>query len=99
MDPTLGVEVELQVVDLESRKLVPHAPDILAAVNNHPHIKTELLQSTIELNTSDCRDVKEVQKDLMDLKEVVQPICEIWDAAYLFWNTSILNLDGTTDNR
>ena len=74
--PTLGVEVELQIVDLESRQLVPLAPDILAAVNNHPHIKTELLQSTIELNTSVCRDVKGVQKDLMSLREVVQPICE-----------------------
>ena len=73
--PTLGVEVELQIVDLESRKLVPLAPELLAAANN-PHIKTELLQSTIELNTSVCRDVKEVRNDLMDLKEVVQSICE-----------------------
>ena len=33
--PTLGVEVELQIVDLESRNLVPRAPELLAAVPQH----------------------------------------------------------------
>ena len=74
--PTLGVEVELQIVDLESRNLVPRAPELLAATNDHPHVKTELLQSTVELNTGICRDVKEVRRDLMEVNEVVQPICE-----------------------
>ena len=34
-------------------------------------IKTELLQSTIELNTSVCEDVQGVQRDLEALKAIV----------------------------
>jgi gamma-glutamyl:cysteine ligase YbdK (ATP-grasp superfamily) len=39
--PSLGVEVELQIVDLESRMLVSLAPELLAAVDNPEHIKAE----------------------------------------------------------
>jgi len=74
--PSLGVEVELQIIDLESRKLVPLAPQLIEAVNGNPHIKTELLQSTIELNTSVCEDVQGVQRDLEALKAIVEPVCE-----------------------
>jgi len=74
--PSLGVEVELQIVDLKSRMLVPLAPELLAAVDNPEHIKTELLQSTVEMNTSVCQDVQGVRDDLMALKDSIQPVCE-----------------------
>ena len=74
--PSLGVEVELQIVDHKSRMLVPLAPELLAAVDNPEHIKTELLQSTVEMNTSVCQDVQGVRADLMALKESVEPVCE-----------------------
>lgn len=75
-DPTLGVEVELQIVDLKSRQLVSRGPEILKHFEHNPHVKPELLQSTIELNTNICRDVGEARKDLEELMKQIQPICD-----------------------
>jgi len=62
--PTLGVEVELQIVDPETKNLVSGAPRILEAVGDSSHVKPELIESTIELNTDICRDVAAVRRDL-----------------------------------
>ncbi|MFQ6615251.1 MAG: glutamate--cysteine ligase [Fidelibacterota bacterium] len=76
LEPTLGVEVELQIVDLETRQLVSVAPEILKHFEGNPHVKPELLQSTIELNTGICKHVGEVRRDLEGLMEQIQPICD-----------------------
>ncbi|NQU68313.1 MAG: glutamate--cysteine ligase [Candidatus Marinimicrobia bacterium] len=63
-DPTIGVEVELFVLDADTLELAPGAPTIL---NNFPdslHVKEELLDSIVEVNTKICRDVSEVREDL-----------------------------------
>lgn len=65
-DHTLGVEVELQIVDRESRELVSLSPRILESFPECPWVKHELLQSTIEINTRICRDVQEVEDDLRE---------------------------------
>ncbi|MFQ6674873.1 MAG: glutamate--cysteine ligase [Fidelibacterota bacterium] len=75
-EPTLGVEVELQIVDLKTRQLVSVAPQILKNFQDNPHVKPELLQSTIELNTGICKDVGEVRRDLKNLMDQIQPICD-----------------------
>lgn len=75
-EPTLGVEVELQIVDLETRQLVSAAPEILKKFEDNPHVKPELLQSTIELNTGICKHVGEVGRDLKGLMKQIQPICD-----------------------
>lgn len=72
-EPTLGVEIELQTIDPASKALVSGAPRILELYPDHPHIKKELLQSCLELNTAICRDVGEVETDLKArLSEVLQ---------------------------
>ena len=48
-----------------TRELTPLGPDVVRALEGNPHVKPELLQSTIELNTGVCADVKEVQRDLV----------------------------------
>jgi carboxylate-amine ligase len=67
---TLGIEVELQIVDRDSRQLRSGASEVLAAMGaqhpggNHPKAKHELLESTLEIITGICSDVAEARADL-----------------------------------
>jgi glutamate---cysteine ligase / carboxylate-amine ligase len=65
--PTLGVEIEVQVVD-ESGALAtePAATKILADLEGRPGFKHELLECTIEVITGVCPNVDAVRKDLGD---------------------------------
>ena len=63
-DPTLGVEVELQIVSPETLNLKSGSCQILDRVGEHPKIKQELTQSTVEVVTGICRDVGEARADL-----------------------------------
>jgi carboxylate-amine ligase len=73
---SLGVEWELELVDLDSRELTSAASDILAEITpvpgeEHPKAKHELLESTIEIITGICSTVAEAREDLAGtLKEV-----------------------------
>ena len=62
--PTLGVEVELQIIDPETRNLVSGASAILERAGDVNNLKPELIQSTIELNTDVCADVAAVRGEL-----------------------------------
>src|SRR3954451_16615410 len=72
---SLGVEWELELVDLETRHLRSGASDILAELaephqtegpdeDEHPKAKHELLESTVEIITDVCSTVEEAQTDL-----------------------------------
>jgi len=67
---SLGVEMELEVIDPESRELVSGAREILVEMGEghpggvHPKAKPELLQSTIEIITGICQTVSEARSDL-----------------------------------
>ena len=74
---TLGVEVELQVVDLATRQLVSAATPILSELGEthpdgeHPKAKHELFECCIEIITGICHTVAEAKADLAaSLKEV-----------------------------
>ena len=62
--PTLGVELELQIIDPATKNLMSGAPRILARSETDTHIKPELIESTIELNTDVCQDVAAVRREL-----------------------------------
>jgi carboxylate-amine ligase len=64
--PTLGVEVELQLVDEESFALKSSAAQILAGVPKDLEVrfKPELVQCCLEINTAICRSVADVRRDL-----------------------------------
>ena len=64
--PTVGVELELQLLDPETMNLVAGAPAILQRTADVSHIKAELIESTIELNTDVCEDVAAVRRDLTE---------------------------------
>ncbi|SOC48986.1 carboxylate-amine ligase [Blastococcus aggregatus] len=66
---SLGVEWELQLIDLSSRELAPGAIEILEQLRpdgaeEHPKAKHELLQSTVEIITGICTTVAEAKADL-----------------------------------
>tara|TARA_Y100000588_G_scaffold70189_1_gene71983 strand:- start:65 stop:1195 length:1131 start_codon:yes stop_codon:yes gene_type:complete len=75
-NPTIGVEVELQIVDPHTRNLVPRADELIETVADDSHVKSELLQSTVELNTSVCSDIKEVRGDLERVGAQVHAACD-----------------------
>jgi YbdK family carboxylate-amine ligase len=66
---SLGVEWELQLVDLRTRQLTAGAVEILEEMRpegaaEHPKAKHELLQSTVEIITGVCTTVAEAKADL-----------------------------------
>jgi carboxylate-amine ligase len=67
---SLGIEMELEVVNRETRELHSAASVVLAEMGQghpggeHPKAKHELLESTIEILTSVCQTVGEAQQDL-----------------------------------
>ena len=48
---TLGVEIELQIVDRETLELTPKAPQLLSRWGDSPKVQPEIFQSMIELST------------------------------------------------
>ncbi len=61
---TLGVEVELQILNSNTLEMAPGAPLFLKAFASNPHIKEELLDSILEINTQICRNIHETREDL-----------------------------------
>ena len=68
--PTIGVEMELELIDRDSRELVKGAHEILAEMGaphgqgGHPKAKPELLQSTVEIITGICDTAGGARDDL-----------------------------------
>ena len=74
-NPTLGVELELQIQDPKTYNLKSGSVQILDRLGDHPKIKQELTQSTIEVITGICNSVAETRADL------AASICELFDLA------------------
>jgi len=64
---SVGVELELQILDRESGDLAPGAVRLLqtCAEEKVEGVTAELLQSTIEIKTGICRNVNEVRESLV----------------------------------
>lgn len=72
--PSLGVEIELNLVDARTMALRSAIADVLAAIpaEEKSAIKPELLQCYLEINTGVCRAVADVGRDLAAKIEVVR---------------------------
>lgn len=68
--PTVGVELELYIIDPTTGDLVSASTEMLAALGSgheggeHPKVKHELYQSTIEIVTDVCNSAPEAEADL-----------------------------------
>ena len=81
---SLGVEVELQLVDASTGALRSAAPAILEALRDanggedHPRIKAELYQCTLEVITGVCDTVDDAHRDLAagiaEIRAVAEPM-------------------------
>ena len=74
--PTLGIELELQILDPETKNLASGAQQIIERSRDEQHVKPELIQSTIELNTDICRDVGEAQRELSSRITCLLAVCD-----------------------
>lgn len=61
---TLGVEIELQLINAEDYNLCSRAAEVLNATKHLEKIKPEFYLSTIEVNTDKCSSAQEVEDDL-----------------------------------
>ena len=74
---SLGIEWELELVDLDTRELTSGATQILEEIalvpgEEHPKAKHELLESTVEVITGVCSTVAEAREDLAGTVKDVQ---------------------------
>lgn len=75
-NPTLGVELELQIIDPKTKNLVSGAQQILEKTDDPDHVKAELIQSTIELNTDVCANISAVRTDLTERLNSLVSLCD-----------------------
>ncbi|GAB5442303.1 MAG: glutamate--cysteine ligase [Fuerstiella sp.] len=101
--PTVGVEIELQLVDSETLELANRIEEVLEALpeNLRSVIKPELMQSYLEINTGVCSTVAEAGDDLRQklqtVEEAIRPLgLELfWAASHPFssWRTQEITVD------
>ncbi len=78
---SLGVEMELEIVDLATRELRSAASEVLAAMGRghpggeHPRAKHELFESTVEIITGVCATVAEARADLESTLGTLGDLC------------------------
>ena len=78
--PTIGVEIELQLIDAKELGLCSCIDQLMAALPQHmvDSVKPELMQCYVEINTRVCRTVREVGDDLRqklsDLEAIIHPM-------------------------
>lgn len=90
--PSIGVELELQLVDAESFALTNRIEDVLAALPEELRsvVKPELMQSYIEINTDVCNTVADARADLQGKLEAIENVLDgmgiklLWAATHPF---------------
>ena len=67
-EPTLGVEIELQILDRDTGDLSPGAVQIIKVCEEEkiPGVAAELMQSMIEVKTEVCKTVDEARDQLFE---------------------------------
>jgi len=70
--PTLGIEIELALVDGQSMELSSSIEQILSKLPDDACYKPELMQCCIEINTGICETVSEAETDLREKISLVE---------------------------
>ena len=76
--PTLGIELELALVDAETMALSNSIQEVLGRVPDSMagSIKAELMQSYVEINSCVCHTVDEAEKDLREKLGVLEEVTD-----------------------
>ena len=79
--PTLGIEMELEVIDRDTRELKPAAAELIGELSRelsgeaeHPKVKHELLDSTIEVITGINSTVADGRRDIESTLAEIAPL-------------------------
>jgi carboxylate-amine ligase len=88
-EPTVGIELELQVIDRTSNRLVSKADKIIRHINS-PLVKYELFQSTVEINSSPTTDLAMLEKELRTLLNKVIEAGKKFDVDFVMAGTNPL---------
>ena len=76
-EATLGVELELGLVDAKTMELSSSVQQMLAECpQDGERVKPELMQSTIEINTGICNTVADAERDLRSRLEQVEHVAD-----------------------
>ncbi len=77
-EPTLGIELELGLVDAQTMALTSGVQQVLDRVPPEMagNVKPELMQSCVEINTGICRTVAEAEADLRAKLTAVEQIAD-----------------------
>lgn len=77
-EPTLGIELELGIVDGDTMDLANRATDVLDRLPEDvkPFAKPELMQSCVEVITDVCRTVDDAEKDLRHKLMAVEKVTD-----------------------
>lgn len=104
-EPTIGIEIELALVDAETMELRSGSQQILQRIPERfkGKIKPELMQCYIEANSDKCRTVAEAEIDLREKLCAIQSIADdlglrlYWSGTHPFssWRDQVV----TPDNR
>ena len=73
---TVGVELEVSLVDLETRDLTARAYEVFDHFKDNPYMKQELFQTIVEVITDVCDGVDDVRKDLGGKLQLLQDFAE-----------------------
>ena len=65
--PTVGIEIEAQLVDKDSGNLVNIAEGIIKTYDNDERVKHELYLSTVEVTSSPALDTNDTYKELSSI--------------------------------
>jgi glutamate---cysteine ligase / carboxylate-amine ligase len=93
-EPTLGVEIELALVDARTMALTSAIHPLLERIPGSlaEKIKPELMQCYLEINTGVCRTVGEVEADLSEKILAVQQAADALDVRLLWSGTHPFSL-------
>ena len=67
--PTIGVEIELQLIDEKDSNLKNITPKVLTDIDKKfsDNVKSELIESMIEINTNICSTVEEAESNIIEI--------------------------------
>lgn len=91
---TIGIEEEYLLIDLESRDLIRQAPEgMLSECESilKEQVAPEFLQCQIEVGTRVCKTVKEVGRNLRELRKAVSEVAARYDLAIMAASTHPFN--------
>jgi len=74
--PTVGIEIEAQLVDKTSGNLVNIAEDIVNEYSDEERVKHEFYLSTVEVTSSPALDINDTYKELSAILSKVLKIAE-----------------------